>query len=70
MTRVPFRHRIGNNARVGVDGPKQIGCLQQKYRSGDAAAGTPRTRQIDDFPSITSIEGLSIIVITLNKAVR
>jgi hypothetical protein len=29
-----------------------------------------RTRQIDDFPSITSIEGLSMIVITLNKAVR
>src|ERR1022692_1758802 len=36
-----------------------------KGQTGDDATGTARTRQIDDFPSITSIEGLSIIVITL-----
>jgi hypothetical protein len=38
----------------------------EKRQTGDDATGTPRTRQIDDFPSITSIEGLSIIVITLS----
>jgi hypothetical protein len=40
-------------------------CLSHRGRQGDDATGTPRTRQIDDFSSITSIEGLSITVITL-----
>ena len=42
---------------------------RQREQTGDDATGTPRTRQIDDFPSITSIESQSIIVITLNPEV-
>ena len=37
----------------------------EERQTGDDAIGTPETHRIDDFPSITSIEGPSIIVITL-----
>jgi hypothetical protein len=50
-------HRMARARRVSTE----------KRQTGDDATGTPRTRQIDDFPSITSIEGLSIIVITLTR---
>ena len=36
----------------------------------EETTGNWTTRQIEEFPSMISIEGLSIIVITLNKAVR
>ena len=42
----------------------------EKRQTGDDATGTPRTRQIEDFPSITSIKCLSIIVITLSAEWR
>jgi hypothetical protein len=57
---VPYPER----ASVSSDRSK-LDVFRKKNRSGDDD-GTPRTCQIDDFRWITSVEGLSMIVITLN----
>jgi hypothetical protein len=60
----------GSSAGEGLQGHRMATARlvsSAKRKTGDDATGTSRTRRVDEFPSITSIEGPSIIVITLRS---
>jgi transposase len=51
-----------------AEAPPSRDDTSAESQTGDDATGTPKTRQINGYPSITSIEDRSIIVITLTRS--
>jgi hypothetical protein len=46
--------------------PPIAGCRHRSKRNREEATGTLKTRPVEDIPSIISIDGALIIVITLS----